>query len=347
MRQGQQNRRGRGRNNNNNTNSNGSHHNNGARKGQNPLARSFESSGPDVKLRGTPAHIAEKYMALARDAQSSGDPVLAENYLQHAEHYNRIILAYRDQQIAQGSADPGTAGVARTRAQFGDSTDTGDIGDEDGDDQGGMMPGNMSQPQVGFGDQPPMPAPQRFEGGGGQRFEGRPQRDNRQDHQPRGDVPRYPPRDRQQSDRQQGDRQQGEPRGGFQDRGERPMRPDRPDRPDRMDRPQRSDRPDRPERVDRPERLERPERVDRPEPIERVERLERPERAERPVPVQPEGFAGDAPPRRRERFQPPAGLQNDQPEFLRRPVRRPRRDESSEAAPDPAPAPAAVIDDQE
>ena len=50
-----------------------------------------------MKIRGTPAHIAEKYLTLARDAQSSGDPVLAENYLQHAEHYSRIIMAYREQ----------------------------------------------------------------------------------------------------------------------------------------------------------------------------------------------------------------------------------------------------------
>src|SRR5882672_8916549 len=91
MRQGQQNRRGRGRN----------------RKGhQNPLTRSFESTGPDVKIRGTPAHIAEKYMSLARDAQSSGDPVLAENYLQHAEHYSRIIMAYREQIQQQGGDMP-------------------------------------------------------------------------------------------------------------------------------------------------------------------------------------------------------------------------------------------------
>jgi hypothetical protein len=46
-----------------------------------------------VKIRGTPAHIAEKYISLAREALSSGDPVLAENYLQHAEHYNRTIMA--------------------------------------------------------------------------------------------------------------------------------------------------------------------------------------------------------------------------------------------------------------
>ena len=77
--------------------------NNGGRKHVNPLSRNFESNGPDVKVRGNAAHVAEKYLQLARDAQSSGDPVLAENYLQHAEHYFRIVAAaqqaqqYRDQ----------------------------------------------------------------------------------------------------------------------------------------------------------------------------------------------------------------------------------------------------------
>lgn len=99
MRQGQQNRRGRGRSNSStsNNNSNNNHNNHNGRKPQNPLARNYESSGPDVKIRGTAAQVAEKYMALARDAASSGDPVLAENYLQHAEHYNRIIMAAQAQ----------------------------------------------------------------------------------------------------------------------------------------------------------------------------------------------------------------------------------------------------------
>jgi hypothetical protein len=57
----------------------------------------FESNGPDVKVRGNPAHIAEKYMQLARDAQSSGDPIAAENYYQHAEHYYRVIAAAQEQ----------------------------------------------------------------------------------------------------------------------------------------------------------------------------------------------------------------------------------------------------------
>jgi hypothetical protein len=67
------------------------------RKSQNPLTRVYESNGPDVKVRGTAAHIAEKYVQLARDAQSSGDPVAAENYYQHAEHYFRLIAAVQDQ----------------------------------------------------------------------------------------------------------------------------------------------------------------------------------------------------------------------------------------------------------
>jgi hypothetical protein len=100
MRQGQQNRRGRGRSNNSNTNTHThTHSHNNGRKPQNPLSRNYESSGPDVKIRGTAAQVAEKYLTLARDAASSGDPVLAENYLQHAEHYNRIIMAAQAQAV--------------------------------------------------------------------------------------------------------------------------------------------------------------------------------------------------------------------------------------------------------
>jgi hypothetical protein len=67
------------------------------RKSHNPLTRVYESNGPDVKIRGTASHIAEKYIQLARDAQASGDPVGAENYFQHAEHYFRLIAAAQEQ----------------------------------------------------------------------------------------------------------------------------------------------------------------------------------------------------------------------------------------------------------
>lgn len=81
----------------NNKNRQRGRNNNGGRKHINPLSRNFESNGPDVKVRGNAAHVAEKYLQLARDAQSSGDPVLAENYLQHAEHYFRIVAAAQPQ----------------------------------------------------------------------------------------------------------------------------------------------------------------------------------------------------------------------------------------------------------
>ena len=153
MRQGQQNRRGRGRNRN---------------KGhQNPLTRSFESNGPDVKIRGTPAHIAEKYMSLARDALASGDPVLAENYLQHAEHYNRIIMAYREQQM-QLSVETMNGGMGRPRPpQGGEGLElTDEFGDDEGDD---FQPETMVQPIRGQEPQPRMPE-------GQSRIDDRPQR---------------------------------------------------------------------------------------------------------------------------------------------------------------------------
>jgi hypothetical protein len=63
----------------------------------NPPKRFYESNGPHVKVRGPASLIAEKYQQLARDAQTSGDLIAAEGYLQHAEHYNRLIAAAQDQ----------------------------------------------------------------------------------------------------------------------------------------------------------------------------------------------------------------------------------------------------------
>ena len=119
MRPQQQNRRMRGRNNNGGGGGNNNNNNNN-RKGPNPLTRNYESNGPDVKIRGSAQQIAEKYATLARDAQSSGDRVMAENYLQHAEHYNRIIAAAQAQMPIQN--------VQHNRDDFDDD------GDEDRDE---------------------------------------------------------------------------------------------------------------------------------------------------------------------------------------------------------------------
>lgn len=65
--------------------------------------RTFDSNGPDIKIRGSAAHVYEKYLQLARDANTQGDRVMAENYLQHAEHYFRILSAAQAQQALQAA----------------------------------------------------------------------------------------------------------------------------------------------------------------------------------------------------------------------------------------------------
>lgn len=79
--------------------------------------RTYDSNGPEVKIRGAASHVYEKYLQLARDANASGDRVMAENYLQHAEHYYRIMAAaaaqqaqYAAQQAAQNPRPPGADG---------------------------------------------------------------------------------------------------------------------------------------------------------------------------------------------------------------------------------------------
>ena len=82
----------------------------------------MKSSGPDVKIRGTAHHIGEKYVQLARDAQTSGDPVMAESYLQHAEHYFRLIAA------AQQVQGPGAYQGQPSEANVEESDDDSDFG---------------------------------------------------------------------------------------------------------------------------------------------------------------------------------------------------------------------------
>jgi hypothetical protein len=185
MRNGQ--KRMRGRSSNNNNNNNHSSH----RKSQNPLTRVYESNGPDVKIRGTASHVAEKYIQLARDAQSSGDPVAAENYYQHAEHYFRLIAAaqeqFRQQNPYYNSQSP----------QQGQSTPQGAADDnfDDGDDDGQPF---LGQNEPSYAPQPPQAQPQPYI--------------------PR-DAQPFPPRDQQQHSRPQP--QQSYPQPSVQSGNER------------------------------------------------------------------------------------------------------------------------------
>ena len=96
MRQGQQNRRSRGR--------------GQRRQHQNPRQQTFDSNGPDVRIRGNAYQVLEKYLAMARDATAAGDRIAAENFYQHAEHYFRIVNANGEQHGGNGRYRPNGPG---------------------------------------------------------------------------------------------------------------------------------------------------------------------------------------------------------------------------------------------
>ena len=137
-------------------------------RGHNPLTRVYESNGPDVKVRGTAHHIAEKYVQLARDAQSSGDPVTAEGYLQYAEHYFRLIAAAQAQFAQQNPHQPQQP-YQRPDMEGGEDYEESESG---GDEAGGNpnaqpyaggAPGQQPQPQ--YRPQQPQQQPQpNFQG---------------------------------------------------------------------------------------------------------------------------------------------------------------------------------------
>jgi uncharacterized protein DUF4167 len=221
---------------------------NNNRRGPNPLTRSYESNGPDVKIRGNAHHVAEKYLQLARDAHTSSDPVAAENYLQHAEHYFRLIAAAQaaQQQQQNGSRPPG-----ENEDEMDDDDDFGGLNDRFASPAERAPAPSPYQPQPGFvppgqGQPQPQPQPQ------GQPYQERAPYDN--ERQPQGDR-------------------------GFQGRQDRPNR--QPDRGPRDNRPyqerqdsQRDNRDNRFPRDNRPREF-RPfrdpnqprEPVNQPEPV--------------------------------------------------------------------------------
>ena len=111
----------------------------------------YESNGPDLKIRGNASHIAEKYLQLARDAQSSGDPIAAENYYQHAEHYFRLIAAaqehFRQTQPSFYQQQPQQGG--------NDADDSFDDGDNDQPPMSGESFAPQQQPYYQREQQPP------------------------------------------------------------------------------------------------------------------------------------------------------------------------------------------------
>lgn len=144
----------------------------------NIVNRVFDSSGPEGKVRGTPQQVIDKYNQLARDAQVSNDRIGAENFLQHAEHYTRLLNSALQEMEARREQHTQSAGEAEGRrggqgdsaepAAGGESGGRGDAADQSGPDAATADDGNdtMVQTPEGGGDK-------RGRSGGGARRGGR------------------------------------------------------------------------------------------------------------------------------------------------------------------------------
>mgnify|MGYP001438286812 CR=1 FL=1 len=208
----------------------GSGGNNQGGKPQHNANRAFDSNGPEgIKVRGAAQGVFEKYQQLSRDAASGGDRVLAENYLQHAEHYFRTLRAMQPHRPVSDIVG---------REQFSSGFDI-DFEAEPGEPpEGGYVPeteggeGDGQRDNNGNGNRDNNQGGQRFDNNrprDGQRFEGRDrQRDDRpRDERPRDERPRDD-RPRDDKPREERPRQEGENGGGRRDRWrERDERRDR------------------------------------------------------------------------------------------------------------------------
>ncbi|NEY89185.1 DUF4167 domain-containing protein [Tabrizicola oligotrophica] len=213
----------------------------------NIINRVFDSSGPEGKVRGTPQQIIEKYQLLARDAQLSNDRVAAENFLQHAEHYTRLLAEAQREMAAEQEA----------RQQFQqqngnggrDRNDRGDRSDYRAEQAADLQPSAEGFDVMGGDDEghlvdlpeaPRQPSNPRRDDGRrddrnrdrNQRRDDRPREDRARDDRPREERPREerPREDRPREDRRD-DRPRDEQRREDRPREERPREPRREPRP--------------------------------------------------------------------------------------------------------------------
>lgn len=122
-------------------------------------------------MRGTAQTVAEKYHQLGRDAQSSGDNVMAESYYQHAEHYYRIWASNQPAgQTLQAFRKPGDEGFEEEVEDNGDGENDSSGSDSDQEP--------VAESQENGGEQPSENGEQNQQ----RQFR---QRDNRETREPR------------------------------------------------------------------------------------------------------------------------------------------------------------------
>jgi hypothetical protein len=123
---------------------------NGRRGNQNVRNQTFESNGPEGRIRGTAQQVLEKYLALARDAASAGEHIQAEAFYQHAEHYFRLLNSDPNYQNRQGDQRRPTPADSDPASYADDDDDAQQGGERSGGDKpaGGEPAGTGEQPDI-------------------------------------------------------------------------------------------------------------------------------------------------------------------------------------------------------
>ena len=218
----------------------------GGKPQQHNANRALESNGPEgVKVRGNAQTVFERYQQLARDAASSGDRVLAENFLQHAEHYFRLIRAMQPTRPASEiiGRDQFNSGFDVDFEEEGAEAAEAEPSEPEGDTRERGSWRDRDDRRERFRDRDDRPRDDR-------QRDDRPRDDRPREDRPREDRPREdrsrddrPRDDRPREDRPRVERAEGSRRERWRDRDDRQEQRNREDRPER----------ERPER-DRPER---------------------------------------------------------------------------------------------
>lgn len=89
-------------------------------------SQSYDSNGPDIRVRGSANQIFERYIALAREAAIGDDRIAAENFYQHAEHYFRITNTGRDSNKQGSVPSTGSNDTETNKEVNGESDETGE-----------------------------------------------------------------------------------------------------------------------------------------------------------------------------------------------------------------------------
>ena len=76
------------------------------------------------------AKLIEKYNNLAREASSSGDKILSENYLQHADHFSRILNLQEQNKISNENTNVIEQNFKKNEAEIEEKKDEANIPNE-------------------------------------------------------------------------------------------------------------------------------------------------------------------------------------------------------------------------